>query len=123
MRAVVVLVVALTSVAAACKEKPAAPEGAVSASEVADYYLTRCSGCHGSTGAGDGSASASLTPKPRSFRDTSWQSAVDDAAIRQVILKGGQAGGKSVLMPSNPDLSARPQMLDGLVRYVRAFGR
>lgn len=90
---------------------------------VANFYAERCAGCHGATGAGDGAAAGSLTPKPRSFRDPSWQSSASDASIRRVILYGGSAAGKSVLMPANPDLEFKTTMLDGLVEYVRAFGK
>ena len=42
--------------------------------------------------------------------------------IRKVILGGGQAVGKSMLMPPNPDLKAQPAVLRALLEKVRGFG-
>ncbi len=90
----IVLVLAL----AACSEKkPTPPNLANGAAE----YQTRCALCHGPTGAGDGPMSASLAVKPRTLADPMWQASITDAALEEVILKGGKAVGKSELMPGN----------------------
>lgn len=86
-------------------------------------YESRCALCHGAAGAGDGPASASFNPRPRAFSEASWQSEVDDAHLRRVILGGGGAVGKSALMPPNPDLAEQPEVVEGLVRIIRSFGR
>jgi len=95
----------------------------VTQAAVVAFYRERCSGCHGETGAGDGAAAINLTPKPRSFRDAGWQASIKDPDLRRVILRGGSATGKSLLMPPNPDLETKTAMLDGIVEYVRAFGK
>ncbi len=85
-----------------------------------EIFAQRCVPCHGSTGHGDGPASASLDPKPRKFADGAWQSQVTDDYIEKIIKLGGAAVGKSPAMPSNPDLND-PQVVAGLRTVVRGF--
>jgi hypothetical protein len=47
---------------------------------------------------------------------------VTDEQIKQTILFGGAAVGKSPIMPASPDLESQPAVLDGLIKIVRAFG-
>jgi mono/diheme cytochrome c family protein len=108
---------------------PAAPEPAVDwqaaggpPEQAKALFAARCALCHGPTGAGDGVASAGLTPKPRNYHDTAWQASVTDEALRTVIKEGGAAVGKSAVMPPNPDLVDKPDVVDELVKLVRAFG-
>jgi mono/diheme cytochrome c family protein len=86
-----------------------------------ELFNQRCVPCHGSTGHGDGPASASLNPKPRKFADGDWQSQVTDDYIEKIIQLGGAAVGKSPAMPSNPDLQSQPQVVAGLRTVVRGF--
>lgn len=86
-----------------------------------EVFNQRCVPCHGSTGHGDGPASASLNPKPRKFADGGWQSQVTDDYIEKIIQLGGAAVGKSPAMPSNPDLQSQPQVVAGLRTVVRGF--
>ena len=74
-------------------------------------------------GAGDGPGSVSLTPAPRDFRDPAWQASVSDEHIEKIILYGGIAVGRSPMMPGNPDLTAKPQVVSALVRHVRGLAR
>lgn len=46
---------------------------AAATAEAEQIFATRCYTCHGSAGAGDGPASASLTPTPRNLQDPAWQ--------------------------------------------------
>jgi hypothetical protein len=48
---------------------------------------------------------------------------VTDDQIRETIVKGGAAVGKSPLMAPNPDLADKPAVVDALVKKVRAFGK
>jgi mono/diheme cytochrome c family protein len=91
--------------------------------EARDLFASRCAACHGAAGRGDGAAAASLTPKPRNYTDATWQKSVTDEQLRRIIVEGGLAVGKSAGMPPNPDLTARPEMLEGLVGIVRSFAR
>ena len=84
--------------------------------------MSRCTPCHGSTGGGDGPASASLNPHPRNFHDKTWQASVNDEHIFKIIQYGGAAVGKSPGMPANPDLQEKTQVVQGLVKKVRGFG-
>jgi mono/diheme cytochrome c family protein len=87
-----------------------------------DVFKTRCVMCHGETGHGDGPASVALNPKPRNYSDKEWQKTVTDDQIKKTITGGGASVGKSPLMPPQPDLASKPEVLDGLVKIIRAFG-
>jgi mono/diheme cytochrome c family protein len=127
----------IAMVAAACSKEPAggAPSvgatggapgaGAASVSEAAmeakRLYGTVCATCHGETGRGDGAAAANLQPRPRDYTDAAWQASVGDAEIRKTILEGGLAVGKSPIMPAQPQLADKPEVLDEMVKLVRSF--
>ena len=85
-----------------------------------EIYVQRCTPCHGEKGHGDGSASASLNPKPRNFSDPAWQKSVDDGHIMKIIKMGGMAVGKSAAMPANPDIKD-PDIIAALKDRVRSF--
>jgi mono/diheme cytochrome c family protein len=80
-----------------------------------------CAACHGMSGLGDGPGAASLNPKPRNYTDAAWQASITDQQIKDTILKGGQAMGKSPMMPAQPQLASQPEVLDGLVKIIRGF--
>jgi cytochrome c553 len=82
-----------------------------------------CATCHGLSGQGNGQAASSLPVKPRNYTDAAWQASVTDDQIKQIIINGGQAMGKSPLMPANPELAKDPEKLDGLLKIIRAFGK
>jgi cytochrome c553 len=86
-------------------------------------FESKCAMCHGADGTGNGPASASLTPKPRNYTDPAWQASVTDDELRAIILFGGQSVGKSPMMPGNPQLKDKPEVIDGLVAIVRSFGK
>lgn len=126
-RSIMLSVLALL-VAAGCGKPKPAPESDESApapvvADVAkgkEIFHQRCVTCHGSTGHGDGPASASLNPKPRQFADPNWQASVTDDYIEKIVRLGGAAVGKSPAMPSNPDLTD-PNVVAGLRTIVRGF--
>ncbi len=100
----------------------AAAPPAAAVSEADQIYKSRCVLCHGADGKGDGPASVALNPKPRAFGDPAWQKSVTDEHIDKIILSGGPAVGKSPLMPGNPDLSGKPDVIRALRDIVRGFG-
>lgn len=100
---------------------PAAPSEATLA-DARHFYVQRCALCHGPTGKGDGVAAANLRPQPRSFGEAGWQNAAKDADIAMVIVRGGTAIGRSMMMPASTDLAGRPEMVRALVAVVRGFG-
>jgi mono/diheme cytochrome c family protein len=116
------------SKAAAAPAAPAPTPGAAagdpaaaSRAEAEEIFATRCTTCHGASGAGDGPASAGLTPPPRNFQDPAWQASVTDEHIRQIIQYGGAAVGKSPAMPANPDLTGKPEVVEALRAHVRSL--
>ena len=104
---------------------PGAPAKAAAAipQEAKDIFQQRCVVCHGATGKGDGVGAAALNPKPRNYTDKEWQKTVTDDTLKKIIVGGGPAAGKSALMPPNPDLAAKPEVVAGLVGIVRGFGQ
>lgn len=82
-----------------------------------------CVTCHGKSGHGDGPGAAGIQPKPRSFADKAWQGSVSDEHLARVIREGGKAVGKSELMPGNPDIASREDIVADLIKKVRSYGR
>ncbi|HEX5102033.1 MAG TPA: c-type cytochrome [Polyangiaceae bacterium] len=100
------------------------PPGAAASdakSEAQKTFMGRCVVCHGEKGMGDGPGSAALNPKPRNYTDAAWQASVTDDQIKNVIVNGGAAVGKSPLMPGSPDLMAKPEVVAELAKIVRSF--
>lgn len=91
--------------------------------EGAKAAFLACAACHGNTGEGDGAASAALNPKPRSFSDKEWQASVSDDHLAKVIVEGGAAVGLSPLMAASAHLADQPEVVAGLVKMVRDFGK
>jgi mono/diheme cytochrome c family protein len=98
-----------------------APVAADAQREAREVYQKRCAVCHGEEGRGDGPGAAAVTPRPRDFTTKAWQSEISDDEIRSVTLGGGPAVGKSAVMPANPDLKQKPDVLVELVELLRSF--
>ena len=60
-----------------------------------------------------------MNPKPRDLATAVSQDSVTDEYIEKIILSGGSAVGKSMMMPGNPDLESKPE----IVRQLRAIVR
>ncbi|MGB1699357.1 MAG: c-type cytochrome [Nannocystaceae bacterium] len=103
------------------KERGAKGEAAGEQDEVQQIWDTRCANCHGEKGLGDGPGAVALDPKPRSFADRKWQATTTDDKIRTIIVEGGYAVGLSQSMTANPDLRSKPEIVEGLVKKIRAF--
>lgn len=108
----------------------AAPEASVAAAsatgadaEAREVYASTCVSCHGPGGRGDGLAAAGLPAKPASFSDPAWQKRISDQEIDRAIVGGGAAVNKSPLMPPNPALAQKPQVVAALRTMIRSFGR
>lgn len=100
---------------------PAAPPAGDATAQAKEIFATRCTPCHGPNGAGDGPASAGLTPKPANFSSPDWQKSVTDDHIQKIIVYGGMAVGKSAAMPPNPDLDAKPDVVQALRAQLRGM--
>ncbi len=97
----------------------AAPGDAAKGKEI---YGKSCVGCHGPAGKGDGPAASALNPKPTNLADKAAMSKLDDAALTNVIAKGGVAVGKSPIMPSfNTQL--KDQDIKDVVAYIRSLAK
>ncbi len=92
-------------------------------SEAQRMFMTVCATCHGADGAGNGPAAESLDPKPRNYTDAAWQASVTDADLKKIILEGGQAVGKSAMMPAQAQLKDKPDVVNELVMIIRGFAR
>lgn len=103
--------------------KPAQPATTSPVEEAANIFQLRCAICHGASGKGDGPGAASLNPKPRDYTDKKWQASVTDEELKKVIVEGGAALSKSPIMPPNPDLGQKPEVLDAIVAKIRAFAK
>ena len=83
-------------------------------------YRHYCQVCHGESGKGDGRNAPMLNPRPRDFSDAKfWQAIVRDRDYN-VIVQGGAASGKSVLMPAWGHTLTERQIRDVSV-FIRAF--
>jgi cytochrome c553 len=102
---------------------PGHPGGGGGDTTASRLFMTVCATCHGADGTGTGPAAETLNPKPRNYTDPKWQASVTDADIKAIIVKGGQAVGKSAMMPANPTLDGDNATLDGLVQIIRGFGK
>jgi len=81
-----------------------------------------CASCHGTSGKGDGAAAAALSPKPRDLTDKKYVSDLKDDYIKKIVKEGGQAVGKSPLMP--PMGSAlKDADIENIIAYVRSLGK
>lgn len=89
--------------------------------EANELFQSLCWTCHGMNGHGDGPGAVALNPKPRSFADAAWQASVTDEQIQKTIVFGGAAVGKSPVMPAQPQLKGKTEVLAGLVRIVRSW--
>jgi cytochrome c553 len=137
MRSNLTLVVLLMSLAAGCgKNQSDAPLAEPSAGgstaavaavppaeEARTTFKTICATCHGDGGLGNGPAAPSLTPKPRNYTDKTWQASVTDDQITKTILMGGAAVGKSPIMPAQPQLKEKPEVVAAMVQIIRGFGK
>lgn len=110
-----------TALTAALGAGQASADDAAAKAEADTVWQTRCTTCHGAGGKGDGAAAAALTPKPRDFTLASWQASVTDEHIEKIIAEGGQAVGLSMLMPANPDLASKPDVIKALREHVRSL--
>ena len=88
--------------------KPAAPEPDVVALAT---WRSKCVGCHGTTGMGNGPQA--ILFKPANLRSAAWQSEADDARIIASIQKGR---GKM------PGFALPEETVKGLLALIRSFG-
>lgn len=115
--------VAATLLVVGCGKKDGEAPLPAPSPEAKEAYASRCVACHGADGRGTGAAAAALNPKPRNYADAAWQKSVTDEQLKKAIVGGGAAVGKSAMMPANPDLESKPEVVAGLVSIIRGFGK
>ena len=122
---VIAMFFAVAALAAACGKAGPTPDQDTGGplAEAREMFNAKCVRCHGITGTGNGLFSGSLRPRPHNYTDPAWQASVTDAQIKEMIVRGGVNTGKSPAMPSYPTLRKRPEVLDGLVKIIRDFGK
>lgn len=85
-------------------------------------YEKLCASCHGTSGKGDGPASAKLKVKPRDHTDKKAMLDYSEEALFKVIKTGGASIGKSALMPPFGKALKDDQIQD-LAVYVRSLSK
>ena len=98
----------------ATEQSSAAPVDARARGE--SIYSVRGAPCHGANGGGDGPAAASITPKPRNFRDPDFWRGRTIEQLRLVVRQGKPG---TLMPPFEGVLSAAE--VDDVVGYLQGF--
>ena len=83
-------------------------------------YQRYCSGCHGTTGEGDGLHSYTLNPPPANHADTAYMNSLSDEYLFEIISNGGASVDKSTEMPRWKDVLGRND-INNVIIYLRKF--
>ena len=81
-----------------------------------------CSSCHGATGKGDGAMGAALNPKPKDLSDKAYTASMKDDYLVKLIKGGGQAVGKSPVMP-NVGSTLKDGEVTDVIAYIRSLAK
>ncbi len=81
-----------------------------------------CSGCHGEAGKGDGAMGAALNPKPKDLSEKAYNQSLKDDYLIKLIKGGGQAVGKSPMMPNVGSTLKDNEVADVIV-YIRSLAK
>ena len=87
---------------------------------VKNLFVDLCSTCHGVGGKGDGPSASGLHPKPADFTNCEIMKKDSDETLFNIIRGGGQAAGRSTVMPAWGGVLSVQEMRD-LLGYVRSF--
>ena len=87
--------------------------------QVYEHY---CKICHGAEGRGDGFNSGSLAKQPRDFSNPQFLESSNSERLFSAVSDGGQAVGKSVLMPAWGGTLTERQIQD-VISYLRVFAK
>ncbi|MCU0825282.1 MAG: cytochrome c [Leptospira sp.] len=83
-----------------------------------ETYQTYCALCHGQEGDGKGKLAIGKMPAPANLT----LSAIPDIAKREIIIKGGEAVGRSPFMPPWGQEFTEKQV-DDLIAYINSISR
>ncbi len=81
-----------------------------------------CGACHGSGGKGDGPMAAGLNPKPKNFSDKAYNRSLKDDHLVKTITEGGQAVGKSPVMPKFGG-TLKPDQVKDVIAFIRSLAK
>ena len=81
-------------------------------------YQRYCSGCHGTTGEGDGLHSYTLNPPPANHADTAYMNSLSDEYLFEIISNGGASVDKSTEMPGWKDVLNKNN-INNVIIYLR----
>jgi mono/diheme cytochrome c family protein len=93
---------------------PSSPESIANGSKTFGRY---CATCHGTTGQGDGTGGAKLSPKPSNLTDAEWKHGSSDAEIFAVIHDGAKDTG----MKGYASRLTEKEIWD-VINYIRSLG-
>lgn len=101
-----------------------APAAAADAGAGAKISIERCAKCHGKAGKGDGEGLKKINADvvPVDWTDRALMSKWSDADLVKIIQQGGQAVGKSKVMPAYHGKLSDDQ-ISALVRYIRSLAK
>lgn len=85
-------------------------------------FQQSCSTCHGATGKGDGAAGAALNPKPKDLSDKAFNISLKQDYLVKIIKEGGQAVGKSPLMPKFGN-TLKDSDMENVIAYIRSLAK
>ena len=81
-----------------------------------------CAGCHGAAGKSDGAMSAAMNPKPKDLSDKTYNASMKDDYLVKLIKEGGQAVGKSPMMPKMGGTLKDGDVAD-VVAFIRSLAK
>ncbi len=85
-----------------------------------EVHKKHCLKCHGPEGKGDGPAGKLLKTKPADWSDKAKLSKISDDELFKIILKGGEAAGKSKLMPAFEEKLSE-QDIHNVIAFIRSL--
>ena len=81
-----------------------------------------CASCHGAAGKGDGPMGASMKPKLKDLSDKAYNGSLKEDYLVKLIKDGGQAAGKSPMMPKMGGVLKDGDVAD-VIAYIRSLGK
>ena len=107
---------------AANRAQASQPKPAITIAQAKSLYAVNCARCHGISGKADGPDSKALGEYVPDLTNPNFQTYFTDAAIIQVIAKGGEGIGRSPMMPPWEGVLT-PAEIVAMKDHVRRMGK